>query len=382
MKKCIIIPDSFKGTMCARQVCDVMQAQVKHYFPDCEIHAIPVADGGEGTVDCFLYASDAEKVTADTTGPFGEPLRAYYARIGDTAVIETASAAGLTLVEGKENPRKTTTYGVGTLIGHAVRNGCRKILIGLGGSCTNDGGVGMARALGTRFYDENGCEFAPDADELMKIRRIDNQQTQKLLSGVTVLAMCDIDNPLCGEAGASYVFAPQKGADPKTVEELDENLKSLSEVIRRSLGVQVEYLPGAGAAGGLGAGCVAFLGGTLKAGIEAVLDLVSFDSLLEDAELVFTGEGRLDSQSLRGKVIMGIAKHAKKKSVPVIAVVGAVADGMEAIYQHGVTAVFSINQAPIAFAQARHKSAENLKRTMDSILRLYQTAQKRNMENS
>lgn len=373
MRKCIMIPDSFKGTLTAAEICDIMKRSVHRLFPECEVHAIPVADGGEGTVDCFLYALGAQKIEVETTGPYNEPLCAYYARMGETAVIETASAAGLPLVEGRLNPRKTTTYGLGTLIRHAVEHGCRQIMLGLGGSCTNDGGVGMARALGMRFYDESGREFAPDADELVRITKIDPSQTNELLKGIEIKAMCDIDNPLCGPSGASFVFGPQKGADEETVQILDQNLRALSGVIETSLGICAADVLGAGAAGGLGAGCVAFLKGTLKSGIEAVLELVDFDRLLDGADLVFTGEGRIDSQSLRGKVILGVAGHAKRKNVPVVAVVGAVGDGAEEMYSHGVSSIFSINRSPMAFEEARGYSSVNLEKTMDSILRFYQT---------
>lgn len=371
MKKCIIIPDSYKGTLSAVQICTIMEKAVRYHFPDCEIHTVPVADGGEGTVDCFAHAMNAQRVEVESTGPFGAPLRAHYAKIKETAIIEMASVTGLPLAEGRLNPRRATTYGLGPLIRHAAEHGCRRIIIGLGGSCTNDAGIGMARALGARFYDRNGAEFAPQADEMTEISRIDNTAVQKLLRGVEVTAMCDVDNPFYGENGAAYVFAPQKGADEACVELLDRNLRALARVIKESFALQVDDMAGAGAAGGLGAGVVAFLGGTLRSGIETVLDLVQFDRMLKDVDIVFTGEGRIDSQSLRGKVIMGVAGHAKKLGVPVVAVVGSIGDGAEEIYRHGVTSIFSINRQAVDFCESRYQSAENLEKTMDSILRLY-----------
>ena len=210
MKKCIIIPDSYKGTLSAIKICDIMKKSVLNHYPDCNVIAIPIADGGEGTVDCFLYALNAEKVSVNTTGPYGEPLSTYYARTGNTAIIEMASAAGFVLAEHNLNPCKTTTYGVGALVLHAIESGCKEIVIGLGGSCTNDGGVGLARALGTKFYNKAGVEFIPDADKLTEISYIDNSKTTEMLKDCKITAMCDIDNPMYGKTGAAYIFAPQK----------------------------------------------------------------------------------------------------------------------------------------------------------------------------
>ena len=228
MKKYIIIPDSFKGTMSATEVCNAVREGVDSVFPSTQAIAVPVADGGEGTVDCFLYALDGEKVNVETTGPFGEKITVYYARFGNRAVMEMACCAGLPLAEGKLNPVNATTYGMGSLIRHAVSSGCTEIVIGLGGSCTNDGGTGMARALGTKFYDENGNEFSPRSDEFERISSIDNSKTEELLRGVDIIAMCDIDNPLCGKFGAAVMFAPQKGASAETVAVLDKNLAALA----------------------------------------------------------------------------------------------------------------------------------------------------------
>lgn len=374
MKRCIIIPDSYKGTLSAIQICNVMEAVVKKHFPSCETIKVPIADGGEGTVDCFLHATDAKKITLRTTGPYGETIETYYARLGDTAVIEMASAAGLMLAMNSEyglNPRKTTTYGVGQMMKHAIEQGCKEIILGLGGSCTNDCGVGAARALGTCFFDTMGKEFIPTADSLTKIGDIDNSITQELLQGIKVTAMCDIDNPLYGPEGAAYVFAPQKGADASTVELLDYNLQSLADVIAEVLGKRVSKMPGAGAAGGFGAGVVSFFQGKLRSGIDTLLDLIKFDDLLIGTDMVFTGEGRIDSQSLRGKAVIGIAMRAKVENVPVIAVVGSIAEDIEAAYDMGVTSIFSINRAPMSFEEAKDLSEQNLVDTMDSLMRFY-----------
>ena len=289
-----------------------------------------------------------------------------------------ASAAGLPQVEDRKDPCKTTTYGVGQLIRHAVEAGNQNILLGLGGSCTNDGGCGCAAALGVQFLRADGSDFVPVGGTLSEVADIDTKEAEKLLAGVSLTAMCDIDNPLYGPTGAAYVFAPQKGADEATVVFLDGQLRALAGVIEAKLGRSVAVLPGAGAAGGLGAGMVAFLGAQLRPGIEAVLDLVRFDARLDGCDLVLTGEGRLDTQSVRGKVISGVAKHAKEKSVPVVAIVGGVLPEVEDLCDDpalGLTAVFSINRQAIDFAQSRYASRENYTYTLNSILRLLRAAE-------
>ena len=378
MKRCIIIPDSFKGTVSSIQACKIIQAAVISIFPDCKTYMVPVADGGEGTVDSFLYAMKGFRIEVQTTGPYNEPVVAAYARFGDTAVIETASCAGLPLAEGRLNPRVTTTFGMGALVQHAVMHGCRKIIIGLGGSCTNDGGTGFARALGTRFYDKNGKEFAPHSDEFTQISRIDTSVTNAYLKGIQITAMCDIDNPLCGPVGAAHMFSPQKGADYDTAILLDENLHALASRIAEDLHGSVADVPGAGAAGGLGAGILAFFGGELKSGIETVLDTVHFDEMLPGTDMIFTGEGRIDAQSFHGKVINGIANRAKKAGVPVTVIAGDIADDIrDDVYDRGIIALFSINRKALAFNDIRQYSETYMKKTVMDILRLIKTAEKR-----
>jgi len=372
MKKCIVIPDSFKGTLSAIQICDIMKESVLKHYSNCNVISIPVADGGEGTVDCFVHAVNAEKIPVQTTGPFGEPIQAYYARYNQTAIIETASAAGLPQAEGRLNPCKATTYGMGAIILDAIKKGCTEIVLGLGGSCTNDGGCGVAAALGAKFYNENNNTFIPTGDTLRDIRSIDLSETKKLLAGCTITAMCDIDNPMFGPLGAAYIFAPQKGADEAAVKLLDQNLIALSGLIEEKLGLDVSKLPGSGAAGALGAGVVAFLGGSLKSGIETILDLIHFNALLDGADMVFTGEGRIDSQSLNGKAISGIAKRAMEKNVPVTVIAGSIGQDLEEEpYHMGVTAIFSINREAKDFEISRYQSETNLKKTMNDLLRFY-----------
>lgn len=374
LKKCIVIPDSYKGTISAIDVCRIMKENILKVFPACQVKTFPVADGGEGTVDCFLYALEAKKREVETTGPYGEPVTAYYAKIGNRAVLEMAQVAGLPQVEGRLNPRKTTTYGLGKVIEAAIADGCTELTIGLGGSCTNDAGLGMARALGARFFDQEGMEFAPSSDEMTKITHMDISAVQEKLQGVEITAMCDITNPMYGENGAAYVFAPQKGADAECVELLDQNLRALSEIIKKDLKADVSELPGAGAAGALGAGVVAFLGGELKSGIHTVLELIGFDEALDDAQLIFTGEGRVDSQSMQGKVISGVTERANKKGVPVIVVAGACEEDAAELYQHGVYGVFSSCRKAEDFSVQKKWAKENLASTMEAILRMYSIA--------
>lgn len=372
MEKILLVPDSFKGTLSSRQVCQVMAGQLRRFFPQAQVKSIPVADGGEGSVEAFLAAAGGERRTRTVTGPFGEPVEAFYGILGDgrTAVIEMAACAGLPLAEGRLNPERATTYGVGELLLAAKEAGCTKAILGLGGSCTNDGGVGAAAALGAKFTRADGAAFVPTGGTLGEIAALDVSPVAQALQGMELTAMCDIDNPLYGEAGAAAVFAPQKGADAAMVARLDAGLRHLGQVSARCLGRDFSHLPGAGAAGGLGFGMAAFCGAQLRMGIDAVLDAVGFDSLLPGTDMVFTGEGKIDSQSARGKVVSGVAVRCRKAGVPVVAVVGQIGQGFEEMYQQGLTAVFSINRAAQPFAESRFHAGENLALTMENIARL------------
>jgi glycerate kinase len=372
MEKILLVPDSFKGTLSSRQVCQVMSGQLRRFFPQAQVKSIPVADGGEGSVEAFLAAAGGERRTRTVTGPFGEPVEAFYGILGDgrTAVIEMAACAGLPLAEGRLNPERATTYGVGELLLAAKEAGCTKAILGLGGSCTNDGGAGAAAALGAKFTRADGAAFVPTGGTLGEIAALDVSPVAQALQGMELTAMCDIDNPLYGEAGAAVVFAPQKGADAAMVVRLDAGLRHLGQVSARCLGRDFSHLPGAGAAGGLGFGMAAFCGAQLRMGIDAVLDAVGFDSLLPGTDVVFTGEGKIDSQSARGKVVSGVAARCRKAGVPVVAVVGQIGQGFEEMYQQGLTAVFSINRAAQPFAESRFHAGENLALTMENIARL------------
>ena len=366
MERYVLVPDSFKGTLSSREICEILREEILRVRPAAEVIAVPVADGGEGSVDAFLAAMGGERVEVPVHGPHMEDMTGFYGLLPDgTAVIEMAAAAGLPLVGDRLEPDTATTYGVGELMAAAAKSGARRIILGLGGSATNDGGCGAAAALGVRFLRKDGTAFIPTGGTLNEIDSID-LSGRCALPDVTV--MCDIDNPLCGPSGASAVFGPQKGADPAMVERLDRNLAHLADVIARDLGKQVKDVPGAGAAGGMGGGSLAFWDGRLQMGIQTVLDTVGFDELVQGAKLVFTGEGRLDSQSLRGKVIGGVAERARKYGVPVVAVVGAVGEGADEIYDLGVCGVFTTNHAPVPFEIAKFHSHENLRRTARNLM--------------
>ena len=370
MNKIILIPDSFKGTMSSSEICEIMASQINRHFPKASIISIPVADGGEGSVDAFLTAMGGEQVWLDVLGPYREDIQAYYGLIpGGIAVVEMAAAAGLPLVGDNKNAERTTTYGVGQLIEHAARSGIQRLVVGLGGSSTNDGGTGAAAALGVRFFNQAGEPFVPVGATLKDIDRIDASGLCPELKKIELVTMCDIDNPLCGPHGAAAIFGPQKGADPAMVERLDQGLMHLATIARRDLGIDVLDLPGAGAAGGMGGGMVAFLGSRLEMGIETVLNTVGFNELLQGADLVISGEGKIDSQSLRGKVVIGVARRTKKMGVPLLAIVGDIGDNLEGAYDEGVTAIFSINRVAVPFKEAKPRARNDLALTLDNLMR-------------
>lgn len=372
MQNFILVPDSFKGTLSAIEVCNIMKSSIKNLYKDANIISVPVADGGEGTVDAFLYALGGEKKSIWVSDAFNEQkILAHYAMLKDNiAVIEMAACAGLPLVKNRLEPDKTTTFGVGELIIDAINSGAKKIILGLGGSATNDGGCGMAAALGVKFKDEQDQEFIPTGGTLSQIYKIDMNNIYSKIKDIEFISMCDVDNPLCGRLGASAVFAPQKGADEDMVKSLDEGLAHLAKIIKRDLHIEVKDIKGAGAAGGLGAGSIAFLQSKLTKGIDVILDTINFDELVSKADIVFTGEGKFDSQSLHGKVVMGVANCSQKYKTPVIVVTGAIGENIQEAYNKGITAIFSINKEPMEFSKSALKSKENMILTMENILRL------------
>ncbi len=370
MKKAVLIPDSFKGTMSSSEIIAIMKERIEAYNPGCDIVSIPVADGGEGSVDAFLTALGGEKIKVRTKGPWGEELDSFYGMLPDkTAVIEMAASAGLPQVGDRKDPSKTTTYGVGELILAAAKNGAKRLVIGLGGSATNDAGCGAAAACGVSFLDKEGNSFIPVGGTLDKIDKIDISTMDESVRSLPITAMCDIDNPFYGPTGAAAIFGPQKGADEKMVELLDGKMKHLASIIESQLGIVLQEIPGSGAAGGMGGGMKAFFGARMQMGIDAVLEITGFEDLAAGADMIFTGEGKIDSQSLRGKVVIGVARKARKMGIPVIAVVGDIGDDIDAAYDEGVTGIFSINRVAVPYKEARLRAKSDMKLTMDNILR-------------
>lgn len=366
MKRCLVISDSFKGTLSTLDICRMAEGV---RLPDWQIDALPVADGGEGTVDCFLTGCGGTYVAATVSDPFGAKMESGYGWLPDgTAVVECAAAAGLTLAAGHLDPLYTTTYGVGELMRCALENGAKRLVLGLGGSCTNDGGCGAAAALGAVFRDQAGRPFVPVGGTLGEIDTIDLTGLHPKLREVPLTVMCDIDNPLYGENGAAFVFAPQKGATPEQVAFLDGGLRRLAAVIQRDTGVAVDELSGGGAAGGFGAGCAALLGGQLRSGIETVLDVLDFDRRAAEYDLIVTGEGRLDSQSLGGKVVSGVASRCRKIAVPVAALVGALALEEASLDKLGLVCARSINPPDISFEQAALCAADYYPAALAALL--------------
>ncbi len=364
MKKFIIIPDSFKGTLSSEEVIEIIAGVLSRRFPDWQIRGIPVADGGEGTVRAMMTAIDGSYVTTEVSGPYMEKMEAVYGIKDKTAVVEVASCAGLPLVRDRKNPALMTTYGVGEQILQACREGAENIIVGLGGSCTNDGGCGLAAALGVRFTDCEGNEFIPVGDTLKDIEHVDVSHLLIDTGKVKITAMCDIDNPLYGTSGAAYIYGPQKGADEEMVRYLDEGLKHLHEVVLKDLGIDIN-IPGAGAAGGIGGGLYGFLGAEMKMGIDVVLDTAGFEQLISATDLVITGEGCFDEQSLNGKVVCGIAQRCMKHCVDCVAVVGMMKDISRDITEIGLKAVYPTvkEKQPANLEQA----VENLRKCVDSI---------------
>lgn len=371
--KIVLAPDSFKGSLSARQVCQAMEAGIRRVLPHCEVVQVPMADGGEGTMQSLIDATNGTCRTATVTGPLGQPVQARYGILGDgrTAVIEMAEASGLTLVPlAQRNPLLTTTYGTGELIRAALDDGCRTFLLAIGGSATNDGGAGMAQALGARLLDASGASLPFGGGSLGQLQHVDVSQLDPRLAACSFTTACDVDNPLCGPNGASHVFGPQKGATPDMVLRLDCNLSHYATILERDLGVQITDLPGAGAAGGLGAGMVAFLQADLQPGVEIVMQAAQLADKLQGADLVLSGEGQCDFQTAHGKTPFGVAKVADAAGVPLVLLAGSVGVGVEALYAHGVKSVFSIIDRPMSIEDAIANAAELVANTTERVLRL------------
>ncbi|MFP8641642.1 glycerate kinase [Priestia aryabhattai] len=368
--KIVIAPDSFKESLTALRVCEAVEKGIKTHFPNAEISKVPMADGGEGTVQSLVDATDGEVIQARVTGPLGKEVKAFYGILGDgkTAVIEMAAASGLHHVPvDKRNPLVTTTRGTGELILKALDHKVKHIIIGIGGSATNDGGAGMAKALGAKLLDAKGAEIKEGGGSLGQLTSIDLTNLDSRLAEIKVEVACDVDNPLTGETGASAVFGPQKGATPDMVKQLDRNLAHYAAIVGKEMGIHIQSVPGAGAAGGLGGGLLAFLSAELKPGVDIVIKATHLESYIKNADLVITGEGRIDGQTIYGKTPIGVAKTAKKHSVPVIAIAGSIGAGSEAVYEHGISALFSVVPGAVSLQEALEKADENIERTAKNV---------------
>ena len=372
MMKLIFASDSFKGSLTSNEISHILTSAAEEVFDEPVCIGIPIADGGEGTVDSLIEALDGERIYVKTHDPLMREITAYYGKLDEeSAVIEMVSASGLTLLSEEErNPLHTTTYGTGEMIRDAVNRGFRNINIAIGGSATNDGGMGCAEALGIRFQDNEGNELSGMGANLEKLCRIDISDLNPKLKNVNFTIMCDVTNPLCGDNGATRTFAPQKGASPETVELLEKGMCNYRDVIIRDFGIDPDKIQGGGAAGGLGTMLMVFLSGTMKSGIETVLDMVHFDNLISDADLVVTGEGRSDWQSCYGKAVSGVGNRAAKAGVPVYLLCGSFGPGAEGLYEQGITSMLSIMEPEMTLEEAM-KNAKELYRK--NAVRMFRT---------
>lgn len=370
--KIVIASDSYKGSLSSMDVADSIEKGIKKVNKQVYIVKLPVADGGEGTVDALVWGTGGAYKEVEVLNPLGRSIVAKYGIINNNiGVIEMASASGLTLInEDERNPLITTTFGTGQLIKAVLGEGVKKIYIGIGGSATNDGGLGMAQALGVSFKDKNGKELGYGGGQLDKLEEIDISGVDPRLKSVEIIIMSDVTNPLCGERGASTVYGSQKGATKEMIQILDDNLLHYSKIIKEKMGIEIKDIPGSGGAGGLGAGLIAFCNAKIYRGIDTVLDLLNIDKHLLDADLVITGEGQLDGQSIYGKVPVGVAKMAKKYNVPVIAMVGSIGQGASEVYSYGINAIIDIINRPMTLDEAIKNAPSLIERASENLMRI------------
>ena len=377
--KIVIAPDSFKGSLTALQVAAAIEVGLRRVFPDVAIEKVPMADGGEGTVQSLVDATAGQILTTQVLDPLGNSIEAEYGVLGDgvTAVIEMAAASGLTLVPlDKRDPRVTTTYGTGELIRAALAHGCRKLIIGIGGSATNDGGAGMAQALGAKLLAASGKQIEPGGGSLAKLNSIDLFKLDPRIAETETVVACDVNNPLTGKQGASHVYGPQKGATPEMIEVLDANLAHFDKIVQRDLSKSVGNVQGAGAAGGLGAGLMAFLNASLKSGIEIVTEATELSKRFVGADLVITGEGQINFQTVFGKTPVGVAKVAKTHNLPVIAIAGSITDDSNGIYDAGIDAIVDIVPEPMSLETAIENATTLIETAAERAGRMVATGMK------
>ncbi|ELY2861243.1 glycerate kinase [Cronobacter sakazakii] len=380
LKKIVIAPDSFKESLSAMDVAKAIEAGFREIYPQAHYVCVPMADGGEGTVEAMVAATGGQIITTPVTAPLGNKVDGFFGLLGDgeTAVVEMAAASGLHLVPtAQRDPRITTSYGTGELILAALERGVKAIIIGIGGSATNDGGAGMMQALGARFLDGEGRELAPGGAALARLERLDLSALDPRLAQVSVTAACDVDNPLCGEKGASAVFGPQKGATPAMVTELDAALRRFGEQLEAATGKVIISAPGAGAAGGMGAALLGMLNAELRPGIEIVIESLGLAQAVRDADLVITGEGRLDSQSIHGKTPVGVARVAKQFQRPVVAIAGSLTPDYQIVHEHGIDAAFSVIDRIVTLQEALDDAERNLRVTARNVAALWRLAENR-----
>lgn len=371
--KIVVAPDSFKGSVTALQAANAIERGLLRVFPHAIIEKIPMADGGEGTVQSLVDATGGEIKTVQVLDPLGYKIDAKFGILADgqTAVVEMATASGLPLVPTeKRNPLKTSTYGTGQLIHAALDSGCRRLIIGIGGSATNDGGAGMAEALGVKFFNEDGMPIERGGGGLAKLTSIDMTDLHPAIADTETVVACDVNNPLTGLNGASHVYGPQKGATPEMIKTLDANLKHFDGILAKTCGQSYNDIPGAGAAGGLGAGLMAFLNAELKLGVDIVIDTVNLKERMKGASLVITGEGQIDYQTAFGKTPVGVAKVAKAENIPVIAIAGGIGEGAEKVYDAGIDAMVGIVQTPMSLDDAFEEAQRLITNTAEQAARL------------
>lgn len=371
--KIVLAPDSYKGSLTAKEACDAMEEGIRRVNPNSEIVRIPMADGGEGTVQSLVDATAGQIYQAKVTNPLGDQIYARYGILGDkeTAVIEMAEASGLYLIPAeRRNPLLTTSYGTGELILDALNRGCRKFILGIGGSATNDGGAGMAQALGIRLLDSQGKEIPMGGGSLGNLHQIDMSRLNERVKECSFTVACDVDNPLCGPNGASHIYGPQKGGSPEMIMRLDKNLEHFADMLDKSLGKCVKNMAGAGAAGGLGAGITAFLDGVLKKGIDIIIEATGLEEKIVGASLVISGEGRCDFQTQMGKTPYGVATVAQKSGVPVVLIAGSIGEGVETLYKYGVTSIFCMVNRPMTLEDAMLNAKKLLTDITERIVRL------------